>query len=78
VADVHDRWIRFIDERIQRHRALADHNAFGELGSADQREVQRQRKSERADREQSKKRTGCDLKRSVPAQPPDLVSYLVT
>ena len=74
MADVDDRRIGCVDEWVQRHRALADHQALGELRAADQPEMQRERKPECADREQPERRPGDDLNRPVPTEPP----YLVT
>ena len=74
MADVDDRWIGGADEWIERHRPLADHQALGELRTADQPEMQRERKPKRADPEQPERRSGDDLNRPVPAEPP----YLVT
>jgi len=74
MADVDDGWIRRIHERIQRHRPLADDQTLGELRAADQPEMQGERKPDRSECEKPEERPGDDLNRSMPAQPP----YLLT
>ena len=52
MTNVHDRGVRRVDQGVERHRAFAHDDAFSELGSADQPEMEREREPECADREQ--------------------------
>jgi hypothetical protein len=74
MADVDDRGIGLADEWVERQGTLAHDHALDELRPADQAEVQRQRKPEGSDREQRERGARGNLNRSMPAQPP----YLVT
>ena len=74
VANVDDGRVRGADEWVQGHRPLAHDQPFRELGPTDQPEMHRERKPETADRQQPQRRPRDDLDRSMPAEPP----YLVT
>ena len=74
MTDVDHRRIGGVDERIERHGALADDQPLGELRAADEPEMEREGEPERPDRHDREGRAGGNLNRPVPAQPP----YLVT
>ena len=74
MADIDHGRVGCVDERIQRHRTLADHEALGELRAADQPEMQRERETERPDRDEPEKCPGDDFNRPMPTKPP----YLLT
>jgi hypothetical protein len=74
MTHVDDGRVGSIHEWVQRHRTFADHEALGELRAADQPEMQGERETDRSECKDRQQRPGEDLNRSMPGQPP----YLVT
>ena len=74
MADVHNGRVGGLNEGVQRHRPLGDDQPLGELRSADQPEMHRERKPERSGRDEHECRPRDDLNRPVPGEP----AYLVT